>query len=60
MKLHEALKAFKTVRRIAEHLSISVQAVYAWGETVPPLRAYQLRELQCALVDSNGESKKTV
>lgn len=30
-------------RQVAEFFSISTQAIYAWGETVPQLRVYQLR-----------------
>lgn len=45
MTLQDALGHFKTVRAIANVLGISVQAVYAWGPTVPDLRAYQLREI---------------
>jgi hypothetical protein len=45
MTLQDALVHFKSVRGIAEVLGISVQAVYAWDDTVPDLRAYQLREI---------------
>lgn len=45
MTLNEALVYFGSVRQIAEALGVSVQAVYAWGDTVPDLRAYQLREM---------------
>ena len=44
MTLNEALVYYGSVRKIAEALGLSVQAVYAWGDTVPDLRAYQLRE----------------
>jgi len=45
MKTSEAIQAFGSVKAIAAALGISVQAVYLWGETVPKLRQYQLREL---------------
>lgn len=45
MKTEEAIKLFGSVRAIAETLRLSVQAIYAWGDTVPPLRAYQIREI---------------
>jgi DNA invertase Pin-like site-specific DNA recombinase len=44
MTLDDAIKQFGSVREIAQLLSISVQAVYKWGEEVPPLRVYQLRD----------------
>lgn len=34
-----------SVRELADALSISVQAVYAWGGRVPPLRQYEIRDL---------------
>ena len=45
MKTIEAINLFGNVANLAGALSISVQAVYQWGETVPPLRAYQISEL---------------
>jgi DNA invertase Pin-like site-specific DNA recombinase len=45
MKTLEAIKQFGGVPKIAKALGISVQAVYRWGDFVPPLRAYQLREI---------------
>lgn len=45
MKTSEAIQLFGSIRRVAEALGVSVQAVYAWGDLVPPLRAYQLREI---------------
>jgi len=46
MTTEEALKAFGgSVRNLAGALGLSVQAIYAWGDTVPPLRAYQLRDI---------------
>jgi DNA invertase Pin-like site-specific DNA recombinase len=48
MKTTEALKIFGSVRGIAKALGISVQAVHRWGDSVPHLRAYQIRDLQVA------------
>lgn len=45
MKTSEAIATFGSTRKLAERLGLSVQAIYKWGEEVPPLRAYQLREL---------------
>ncbi len=33
------------VRALARALGISVQAVYEWGENVPPLRRYEIENL---------------
>lgn len=46
MKTKEAINAFGSVRQLAGVLQLSVQAIYAWGEDVPPLRVYQIREIQ--------------
>ena len=45
MKTEEAIKLFGGVRPLAEALKLSVQAVYQWGETVPPLRVYHIKEV---------------
>lgn len=45
MKVEEAITQFGSVAALATALGISVQAVYQWGDTVPPLRVYQIREL---------------
>jgi len=46
MKTSDALQAFNgSARELAEALGITREAVYQWGETVPPLRAYQIRDL---------------
>ncbi len=49
MKTNDALSHFnESVRELAKALDITVQAVYSWGETVPPLRVYQIREILAA------------
>lgn len=46
MKTEEAVSLFdNSVAKLAAALGISVQAVYKWGEDVPPLRVYQIRDL---------------
>jgi hypothetical protein len=45
MKTQDAIQTFGSIKEIAKALGLSVQAIYAWGEDVPPLRAYQLREI---------------
>lgn len=34
-----------TVKDLAAALGITREAVYQWGQKVPPLRAYQIKEL---------------
>lgn len=49
MRTEEALMHFDNkVRNLAEALGLSVQAVYAWGDTVPRLRQYEIREILAA------------
>ncbi len=46
MRTEEALQLFdNSTRKLAEALGLSVQAIYAWGDKVPPLRAYQIRDI---------------
>lgn len=45
MKTQEAVNHFGSIRKMAAALDLSVQAIYKWGEDVPPLRAYQLKEM---------------
>ena len=45
MKTQEAVNHFGSIRKLAEALGLSVQAVYRWGEDVPPLRMYQIKDL---------------
>ena len=45
MKTQEAINAFGGVKKLADALGTWPQAVYKWGEDVPELRAYQIREL---------------
>ncbi len=45
MRVEQAIIEFGSVAHLAAALSISVQAVYQWGDKVPPLREYQIREL---------------
>lgn len=45
MKTKEAIKYFGGANRLAKALGISFQAVYAWGEYPPLLRAYQIQEM---------------
>lgn len=48
MKTDDAIKAFGTPKELAAALGITREAIYQWGDTVPELRAYQIRELLAA------------
>lgn len=43
MKKQEAIDAFGSVRKLAEAIGITEQAVHQWGDMVPELRAYQIK-----------------
>lgn len=45
MTRKEAESIFGNIRKLAEALGVTEQAIYQWGDTVPELRAYQIREL---------------
>lgn len=46
MTKQEATDLFDgSVRKLAEALGITEQAVHQWGDTVPPLRVYQIKEI---------------
>lgn len=44
MKLSEAIERYGSKSEIARILGIARQSVNNWGEDVPPLRVYQLKE----------------
>ena len=48
MKTKDAIKAFGSPKELAAALGITREAIYQWGDTVPELRAYQIRELMAA------------
>jgi hypothetical protein len=41
----EAIEAFGSATALAKALGITVQAIGQWGEFVPALRAYQVRDI---------------
>jgi len=45
MKTQEAEIYFGSKRKLAEALKLSVQAIYKWGENVPRLREYEIKDL---------------
>jgi len=46
MTRQNAIDIFGGVQELARALGITDKAVYQWGEIVPELRVYQIRELQ--------------
>lgn len=45
MKTDDAIKMFGGVKPLADALGIWPQAVYGWGDEVPKLRAYEIKEI---------------
>lgn len=45
MKKSEAIDLFGGVRKLADALGITEQAVHQWGSDVPHLRAYQIKAI---------------
>jgi len=45
MKTQDAVKHFGTYAKVGEALGISKQAVFKWGEKVPPRRQYEIEML---------------
>jgi DNA-binding XRE family transcriptional regulator len=45
MTTAHAISLFGSRAKLARALGISRQATYLWGRDIPPLRAYQIREL---------------
>lgn len=48
MRKDEAIALFGSASSLARSLGITRQAVSRWGEMVPPLRVYQIREIVAA------------
>lgn len=51
MKTIDVIKYFGSAAKVARAIKISRSAVCQWGEEVPPLRAYQIREVAPGIVD---------
>lgn len=45
MNTKDVIAEFGSIKEVAGALGLTVQAVYAWGDTVPQLRAYQIRDI---------------
>ncbi len=49
MTKEEALRLFDgSARKLADALGITEQAVHQWGDVIPMLRAYQIRNIIAA------------
>ena len=49
MRTKDAIEEFgNNVRELAQALGITREAIYQWGEKVPPLRAYEIRDILAA------------
>lgn len=58
MRTEEALQHFDNkVRNLAGALNLSVQAIYAWGDTVPRLRAYEIRDILARREQETAQQK---
>ena len=59
MKTTEAIHLFGNIANLARALNISVQAVYQWGDTVPELRTYQIRDMIASgAISGDGDETK--
>jgi len=46
MKTSYAIDLFGSIKNLAAALGITIHAIYQWGDEVPELRVYQLRDLR--------------
>lgn len=54
MKTIDVIRHFGSAANVARAIRISRSAVCQWGEEVPPLRAYQIREVAPGLRDGGS------
>ena len=54
MKTAEAIRTFGGVKKLADALGIWPHPIYRWGEDVPELRAYQIREILAKQTSEGG------
>ena len=45
MTKQEAISRFGSIKALADVLGITREAIYQWGDVVPALRAYEIRDL---------------
>lgn len=58
MKTDAVIELFDTATAVAEFLGISKSAVSQWGDEVPDLRIYQLREKRPTIDDELAALKE--
>lgn len=46
MKTKDAIQKHGSVAKLATKLRITTAAIYQWGEEVPPLRRYEILEIE--------------
>ena len=44
MKTQEAIDAFGGIKKLSGFLGVWPQSIYKWGDIVPELREYQIKE----------------
>ena len=57
MLKHQAINLFGSPADLARALGISVAAIYQWGETIPRLRVFQIREIKPECFNADGSLK---
>jgi len=57
MKKADAIRHYGSVRRLADALGITYQAIYQWGEDVPESSAYKLQVLTGGALSARDEPK---
>ena len=45
MSINEAVEIFGSKSKLARALGVTPQAVTKWGDELPPLRVYQIKEI---------------
>jgi len=61
MKTQDAINHFGSIRKLADKLGISTQAVYGWGDDVPEMTGYKLQVLTCGkLMQDEGLNNENV
>lgn len=56
MRKKDAIEIFGSARALANAIGVTEQAVSQWGDVVPELRVYQLREIirELSAIDEQG------
>jgi hypothetical protein len=57
MKKSEAVSIFGGVRKLADALGITREAIYQWPEQVPRLRQYEIRDIMARREQEAAQQK---